>query len=370
MGNAKLGGHFYSLKTISDALEKKYNIHIIYLYRIKPDKSMFLTNCTYVKYTGFNVLETYKYCLKIINNFNPNYLHAFDYKAFVISQLLSNKTKIPLVFTKCGGPNPNRYYPYAKNFCLFSKENYDYFITLDSYKKCNMHLLPNRVCRFDTNYSLINELTREFPVLKSKRVILQIVRISTDYEGALMQSMRLVRELNKESLSFVLLIIGNMQNKKVYLRLNEAKDDSILFVTDDKYTKNAKQLIDIAYMVVGTGRGFMEACSKNKHMLIPHKEHCFPLFVTEESFQTAFKYNFSPRFFLKNYNDNTTIQFIQNIVNKKISPFSERWFNEYFSLELVEKGYEDLYNSSKFYKYSIIQFLKNMIMCMREFFCN
>ena len=61
--------------------------------------------------------------------------------------LVNSLKKTPVVLNKCGGHNPLRHnWQYAQDMILFSKENYDFFKSIDNLNPgMHLHLIPSRV---------------------------------------------------------------------------------------------------------------------------------------------------------------------------------------------------------------------------------
>src|SRR5690606_27072648 len=116
-------------------------------------------------------------------------------------------------------------------------------------------------------------------------VILRICRISRMYQRSLFQSINLFDFIQTQDNNTVLIILGNIQDQQVYNQLVESKRKNIFIVTDEKYTSNAKEMIDIADWVVGTGRGFMEASSKGKILFTVSNYSDLPTLITPNNFR-------------------------------------------------------------------------------------
>ena len=71
-------------------------------------------------------------------------IHSFDIHAFIFSRLVNLIRKLPIILTKCGGPNL-KYTPFANNFILYSQENYDFLIKQNKFSKTSFKIIPNRV---------------------------------------------------------------------------------------------------------------------------------------------------------------------------------------------------------------------------------
>jgi len=183
-------------------------------------------------------------------------------------------------------------------------------------------------------------------------IIMRISRITSHYESSLIQSINLANDLKEEGLSIKLFIVGVIQSKSLYVKLQSLakNNEDILFFTDDRYTINASKLIDVADFVIGTGRGIMEAASKNKVLLTPMSNAKYPVLIDQNNFESLFKTNFSPRNSLRNYSDSTNFDKIVNTMqnkNKYVNAvnFIEKEYKAKFDIRTAIPMYIDFYST-------------------------
>lgn len=349
------GGHYRSLRTIAETFMEEFNVFIINLgYTHSPIISESRVPSYFVFFNGLNILRPKREIGEIFDIKQVDLLHSFDFQSLLIGKLLSNKYSIPLIFTKCGGPNPKGYYPWNSIISLFSEENYAYFKNLPKYKYSVIKLISNRAEDFETDYEKIARLQEKFQIEK-EIVILRICRISRFYLKSIMQSINLLNHLNEENNNVKLLIVGNIQDQNVYERIIELtkENNNIAVVTEDDFTLNAKEIIEIADLVIGTGRGFMEASSKSKVMLCPSSYGTFPVLVTENNFEKAFDKNFSERVEFTSMEEKESLQEIQSLLSNELALKKEKResYNRYlenFSMIKGEIKYRELYSEAIF----------------------
>jgi len=364
-----LGGHYYSLITTAEELHKKYNIHIVNIGKtISPVIEQSKIPHTFLFSNYHDVISVTIRLLKIFKQKKADVVHAFDRVSYLYSLYASWIKRIPLVVTKCGGPII-KLFPFVSNIVVFTKEDYYFFSSKSNSYETSISFVPNRVAHFHQDIKRIEQLKNNLNINKS-RVILRIGRIDTSYQMTAFQCIRLAKSFHKIDSSFVLLIIGNVANQEVFKQITEYAEgcDYIHIVTDRYFTINAKELIDIAEIVVGTGRNFMEACSMGKTMMAPNKDEELPVLVTSDNFDDIFNYNFSERYQDKN-NISTT-----NLLNE-INGYREdtkRWYDKFFSSKMIESSYSDFYNNLKptsyikIFKTSIYQLLSIAFHSFRE----
>jgi UDP-N-acetylglucosamine 2-epimerase len=337
------GGHFYSLKTLIEALEKYSNIDykVVNMGKNYVKIIQELEKSAYVPIYRYNIIRYFSELKKLIEDFKPDVVHAFDQKSHYIGRLFSLIYKIPIIFTKCGGPNGNSFIPYADVFIHFSYEN---FIFYEKNKKFNnkSYLIPNRVSPVRPNDSRIQELKDEYDLVDNTLKLLRVSRFNPYYEHTLNQIYNLYLELKKIKEDVKLILVGKIQNKE-YFELIKSKfqnDRNILLITDDKYTYAASELVDIANIVVGTGRGVMEASSLGKIVFCPNKASVLPQLLSHNTINKLLEFNFSERYSEVNQYD------LIDIVNREqyYCSISQNIFESYFNINNVVNSFIDIYD--------------------------
>lgn len=367
------GGHYRSLSVISNALKNKFNVLI---FNIGYTHSQIIIDSGlenyFFKFNGINVIGTLKKMNHVLKNRNLYVIHCFDHQSIFLGKNLTNYHKIPLLYTMCGGPSPKSYFPYVKYITVFSHENYKFFKDSRKFRKSMTWCIPNRVIDFQVSDEKIKALTSMFH-LYNTNIFLRICRISHYYKKSLIQAIDLINNLTDKNYNVSLLIIGNVQDADVYEELVQRQGyrANVYFVTDDIFTLNAKELIDISNFVIGTGRGFMEACSRGKIMLVPCTNSNYPILIDSKNFDHSFNYNFSER-------TEFSVEVIRNNFNKIVNLLNNRYdyllessnsksrFNKYFSIEKGANLYINVYESLTYMKYSNIDLLFNWVFFIRK----
>lgn len=371
------GGHFYSAKTITKALSSQITPVFIniglkespIINSLEPEIKVYN-----VFFNGYNFLKALKRIFKIIKNEQPNIIHSYDSRAFIFSFFSGRKYKTPCVITKCGGPNDKRL-PYSHDLILFSEENKQFYENNIEFAKTNIYLIPNRVTKINADNNRILKLKEKVVNIDEAKVFLRIGRIDNHYKNTIKQSINLTKKLNSEGIKSVLIIIGAIQNRVIYDELKDFSDENIYYFTENEYTINSSELINIADYVIGSGRGLMEATSLSKIILTPYLGSQYPLLLTNDNFNDIFNANFSPRARIKNFNENENYEAIKEVVlnsqlQKRQAEFSLSLFEKYFNIESKIDDYIEIYKSlaytkmklkySHFYNtlYTIYQFIK------------
>lgn len=340
------GGHYYSLCATAQAMSSRFHVHIL---NIGNNISPVIANSTiphsFVPFSGRNIMSVIKEIGQVCREQKADIIHCFDIPSYLVSVFSSCRLTLPIVLTKCGGPILSKdQYPVAENFIFYNLKEYQLFLNDPRYKGMNLQLIPNRVGLFDCDQDRVSGLQRELG-LQNRKVIVRIGRIAEAYKRTALQCVNLVKDLHAKDPSYYLLLIGNIKDQDVYSCLKSEIEgcDYISILMEDKYTFNAKELIDIADVVVGTGRGFMEACQKGKKMMAPCKNTHYPVVVTSENFDEILANNISERYVRQKEED--SIEDILRLLNN--GPSSRIWFDNYFSIDTAIDRYEQFYLSLK-----------------------
>lgn len=341
------GGHYRSLALTAEHMAMHHDVKIIvlgytYSHIIKdaPVESEF------VYFNGLNIDSALKKVTLSIDG--KSILHAFDLYAYFIVRLLRLKLGNKIALTKCGGPNPRDYFPKVKNLVLFSQEDLDYFTARSRYASSGLHLIPNRTEDFLTDISKIQEIKKRFNLDAFDKVILRICRISRMYQKSINQSIKLHQYVNEQGCNAALIILGNVQDQSVIDNLKDSLPQNVFFLTEDRFTANAKEVIEVADWAVGTGRGFMEASAKSRVMFAVSMQDDLPMLIGSHNFNQAFAYNFSERIvFEKQHiadnNDNIIKLFNDELYERNAKKQSLFWFREYFSIAGAVEKYSNIY---------------------------
>lgn len=338
------GGHYYSLCATAQAMSAKFNVHILNIgKKVSPVISNSSLPYSFITFSGRNFLAVMKGIKSICKEKNIDIVHCFDIPSYLLAVIPVHDLKVPIVLTKCGGPILGmEQYPVVDNFIFYNKKEYELFRNDKRYSDKNLQLIPNRVGLFNCDQNRINGIKKELG-LQDKKVILRIGRIAEAYKNTAIQCVKLTKELHKIDNSYYLLLIGNIKDSIVYKNLLDECSgcDYISILTDDKYTFNAKELIDLSYIVVGTGRGFMEACQKGKRMLAPCKNTKYPVVVTSNNFDEILANNISERYIRTEPED--TIDVINSLLSNCFD--SKIWFDRYFSIDSAVDRYVSFYET-------------------------
>lgn len=339
------GGHYRSLLTTAEVLKNHVNVFILNIGKQESPiiKSTSLPH-DYMFFDKNNWSDVGNKIKEFVRKNNIDIIHAYDHISYCAAFSASNSLGVPIVLTKCGGPiiKYKLICPPCENLVVFSSEDYDYF---EKYEHIpHMILIPNRVTPFETDHKKIEAIVAGNN-LNNKKIILRIGRISETYMKTIRQSINLADVLHNYDESYVLLLVGAIDDNDSYKKLKEAtlKKDYIFFVTNPEMVKDAKVIIEMSMCVIGTGRGFMEACSKNKIMFAPVANSDFPTPVTDSNIEKIARFNFSERYCVED-----EIKPEELINHSKIVPDTTKWFQKYFNINSAIDKYLEFYNNLLF----------------------
>lgn len=344
------GGHFHSLNHISQKIGEQHEVKII---SFGPGRSDIIEANPHfhqhIKFKGFDLFKLMNIIKKESRVFNPDIYHCFDEGSYNIVRLIIPSNKYKIVLSKCGGPNPI-YYPTVNNLILFSLENQKWFQSQNKFRRANIHLIPNRVkpLIIIPKFYQREKISNEF-------VFMRICRIGHSYKKSIQDSINLISILLARGLNKIkLYVIGVVQDADVFEKFNNhelVKNGNVIFLTDTTYTTEASKMLYLADVVIGTGRGLMEASSLGKPMLSIDKNGEIPILLTGTYFNDAFETNFSERNAFDNLNNIQNINNITQLITDKnyykdISEFTSICFDKHFNLDKVSEAYPNVYEKS------------------------
>jgi glycosyltransferase involved in cell wall biosynthesis len=368
-----LGGHFHSLIETVDNISKQHDVIIANIGNL-PAKALEKTShqCFYFIYCRGAVLRTYKSLSRLVDEFRPDILHAFDSLAYFWVRLVSMSHRIKCCMTKCGGINPI-YSPIAESLILFSSENFDFYKNSRYFKQSRLSLIPNRIRVFPDDTLRINKLNNELNKSDTGFRFLRISRIGEYHQNSALQLVRLVKELNNSGIKCCAVFVGIVEDEKYLSQLSELGGNKTFFFLDNQYATNAKTLINCADGVLGTGRSLMEAASKGKLLLTPVDGWIYPAMITSQNFDQAFYYNFSDRTILDNESPEQNYNHIKETLDnpkklKEAQHYSHHIFKQHFDSANITPKYEAVYHNAVIAKKHFTDLLLHWLFLMRAYF--
>ena len=296
------GGHYHTLKSYVEAMPADVEL-VVYVIG-HADSPVLRTiersvKVVFIRYTGVNLRQVLKKMEREVAAHAFDVYHAYDEHAYMFARWLAVRRPAALFLTRCGGPNPSRYirigprryFPKCQHLIVFSQENYTFF-QQGGYAD-RIELIEARVpdWRMQGQYLRREEVQRA----PGEMIFLRITRIGRYYYKTLMDSIRLVEELNGRGIAAKLLVVGRVYEQCVVEEVLAHHCRHVMIVSDDAWVADAKQVIGIADFVIGTGRSAMEAMAQGKPVLVPVANGCFPRLVRQENVEQFVRANFSER---------------------------------------------------------------------------
>jgi hypothetical protein len=340
------GGHYHSLKHVSNALDLKHEVAVISI-GAKPSYPVSTASAylDHIYFNGISLIGFRKRIQEILNSFKPQIIHCFDGHPFNIFKLILNSKKYAFVVNQCGGMNPKTF-PKIENLVLFSEENRQWFIKHERFDSTNIALIPNRVLKVN--------LADNKRIIKNEKIFnfVRISRIAYFHKESILGSIFLVERLHSEyNLKVKLYIIGAVYDSAIFNEIQSliAGKDYFELITDDTLTGEASQLLYLADAVIATGRGVMEGASLGIPVLTPAKNSEIPILINRKNFRNFFNTNFSQRNKASKVDLELNIDNIISITKSSMayeesSLFHKELFKEYFDVLSGIEKYIDVYN--------------------------
>ena len=362
----KDGGHYHSLKTLMTAAKEKADISVIPigfndLYHFQE------FNHRNIFWNGLNTICVVFRLIKHLKRENPDIIHAYDYVSYLFAKVCGDLLNIKSVMTKCGGPSIEEKFPVPDSLFLFSKEDMDFYEKHPKYSKTNLYFMPNRVLPFETSDVLTKKIREKVGI--DKKIVMRISRFSSFHLSSILQTIKLAKLLNETTDDeFRCVIVGTIQEENLYRQVLEEGGDFTTVFSEKDFTKNAKKCLGAADIVVGTGRGLMEAAQKKDILFVPSETSEYPIPFNEKYFQQLFDNNFSVRNNLK-VDENEIVAFVKDVSeneekNEKVRRFVKDVYEEFFDIEKVIENYLKKLGSITYIRFH--KFLLSILFLMRE----
>ncbi len=343
------GGHYYSCGIIGKTLSKHYEVEIFSLGKHPSpvlNSMSDVVNVRHIQIDNIRDLLFFHKNKKLAASIEAcDVIHCYDKPSIYQGYKLGRKFNKPVVLTKCGGPSPSGlYFPYVKDIIVFSREDVDYFSSNSRYADSNIHHIPNRVLPIEADYDRIrtieNKLSKDY-----KLKILIIARFANKYREALLQTVNFANKLRSQGVSCATILLGHIQNVNVAEEVEESSGEDDYIINDKRLCNNAKQIIPIADVVIGSGRSIMEAAQFGKFLMIPAKEREYPILVTQDNIERFAKYNLTGRAINESINDNNE-KLMEVFKGNSYSEFIKNYYKEIFSTDSIIDEYESVYSNT------------------------
>lgn len=289
------GGHFRSCLTIAESLRDDMEVEIINIGSFKsPVFEQSAVPVRFYPVNWSNWISQTRRIARYVRSAGEARMLSFDFFSFFVARTVSRLTRVPGAFIRCGGRNPS-YSPQSPAIFCFSRENYDFYRRL--HPRLPIYLVPNRVAPARLaapDGSLRRRVGNDAPI------ILRIGRFVPNYELVNRSTLALSRFLTHEGVAHNLVFIGYPDDPgaRLYAELHEAAAThaNIFVLETPDFTENAARFIGEAQLIIGTGRGAMEAFMTGVPVAVFAKNSELPVLLSGEAvLEDAFAANFSQR---------------------------------------------------------------------------
>lgn len=341
------GGHQYSLKATAGLMAER---HHVLAASIGPRPSKALNGLPYYRHIEGELpsVRLIRKVKDIVTQENIEIIHAFDVEAYWYARVVSILTGSRLMFTLCGGPTPKGYFPRFDNLILFSEENKK-GLTQRCVNDAGLYLIPNRVAKVTQDHSAIENIRDRLP--SCDKVILRIARFGTHHSRSILGTIKLGAMLKNMGVNVHVVIIGNVDHLECYEKAKALKVDNATLITEEKYTTNAARLIRLGDIIVGTGRGAMEAAMEGIPVLAPIRGLDVPVLASPERLHHFLKYNFSDRTDLGDLSKDAEIKRVADMLEspvlmRNVASEVEEFARKHFDIRSVQERYDLLYDKA------------------------
>lgn len=351
--NTGRGGHYYSLLQMAEEISKKTDILIISIGNIKP---ALYSNIKYAHHIDTSLIKMPFLVKKISILIKENKkkeikaIHGYDEFTVYLLKKLSKIFNCEMILTKCGGIT-KKSIPNVPKLIVFHAKDFDFYKKNSNISK--IYQIANRVNPTAYNPSRKNQINKIYD--EKYFNIVKIGRIGKYYYKTLIQAINLAGVISKTKKTR-LILIGHLESTLILNKLEEyaiKKNISLNIFSQPEYTINAAELIWGANLVVGTGRGAMEALSAEKLLFFPVNGQDLPCFFDINTAPYAMENNFSertiiPESFSNYFSQETILNLIEDkeSINKK-TIFGKKIFDNNFSIISGSQYLWEIYNDNK-----------------------
>lgn len=346
-----IGGHIYSVQALIRALAPTIDCRTVILGGAPcPALEALPWRPLQIPFQGNRLrLRELARFMDHVRQEKPDVIHAFEPTTCAFARVAAGRLGCGLVYTKCGGPNPLHrfpwsYFPRVPRLIVFSRENEDYFKERRDFRHARIWRIPNRVNEVEPDADKVAALRARLD--PARPVILRVGRISPSYEKTAASSIRLVQRLAADGIPVQLVFLGAVHDADAEKRIRDALGEHGVVVSDPEWVGQASALLDAGDLIVGTGRGLMEAAARRRVLLAPTRSGQLPALVNERNWQALFDANFSERSEIPAWDEAQNYADIQRVLTDpeyrlRLATFGRELYEKHFALS----GAVDLYRS-------------------------
>lgn len=292
---AGTGGHHISLRDLATRMRAHADVHIAAVAVRPPPALDGVPGVRWLPHSPWRVDRTMAGLVSLCRELRPTVIHSYDGYALRMARVLSVLFDVPLVHTQCGGPTAKRHVPRAPDVVVFSTENLRGMSEQLRMRRCRLHHIPNRVEPVTPDPARVEALRAHLGLAPDDLVVMRVNRFVAPYEPVMRQTLALAERLRLAGLPARAVLLGSEDQPQTVARIAALAGASDRLVHDPRYTRRAAELLPLGDLVVGTGRGLMEAASLARPIFASVAGRTLPALVDEDTLEPLFDANFSPR---------------------------------------------------------------------------
>ena len=354
--NSGTGGLYYSLKETVFALSHKYDITVCVMGNKYPQALMDMSSSIIeIDTDKYTTTEVTRLVYTLLRNGGFHLVHAYDRTTARLVSIAALANGIPLVYTKCGGAINRSNISFVDRIITYSKRDFESLSIQESSRDNKVFWIPNQVGvinNIDERIDLLrNDLMTYKCISGNTKLLMRVGRISEYYRLTLMQGIELVKWLRTKGRDVCMVVVGTIESERLAQDIKEEGGGSAIIISDVKYTLNARHLMSLADIILGTGRSLMEGLNANGIVLCPVKGARYPALVTPGNIGDLAIDNFSERSCVNDYSEESNLENVcrtlwDNNYRHELLDFYHNVFDKEYSIyravDRLEKIYEDV----------------------------
>ena len=251
-------------------------------------------------YFTWDSLKTLKQLSNIVEKWEPDFIHAFDARSYILASMLGIQRGIAATCTLCGGITPYYNIPACGKLIVFSKEQKEKLINVYGWKEDNVEVISTRLDmeQFEKNPEAeIEALCKEYEIDLAKRNIMMITNFLGPKVEAIKYLLKAIPPVLEQYPDVSLVMIGSRgdffrEAKEAGEKINKTIGRKAIAFTGA--IMNAQKLLVAGHIVLGVGRSAFEGMAHRKPTLILG-ENGYAGTVNKDNIEEIWHYNFSGR---------------------------------------------------------------------------
>lgn len=342
-----IGGHIKSALAMAKNLRQRgHNIFVMAVpdgdKEIEKEFTAIVSECIFEaeigKYWKFPAISGYRKIIKICREKSIDIIHAQDVCSTGRSYLAAVILKIPFIFTQPGGPVTHHIPPADGKIVLFSEELVEHFQKIRKIKKENIHLISARI---DTtiyrSITVDSQFLEKYALPKTGIKIIMALRLIPQKSFLIDTMLETAEKIIKQKKDIHFIVAGGgslldyVRNRTGEINKSAGCKDAIKLIGNIESSIEMNNLYNYADIVIGHGRGILEAMACGKSVIILG-ENGKGEFLKPENVEEIAYYNFSGRHFR---NRSNTKAGLSEVIERFLKSPDERFVLEKFSAEYI-----------------------------------